>query len=345
MPRPSGASPSSRPPLCSSTTGRITSPPPARAAGGASCTAATTARSPPCATSRSRAEGRSCDPGHLRDPAAHGFERLHDVRLVRAPEESRRTALVPGGAGELGHRLFRVSAAGAGQPYRLHAPVAAAAEDHAGSDHTLRVRAVRRAVHGQAAEARLPMGGRLHPWCGIFRVPFAGRIMKNEAIAEPPTPIHAQVIAAREGRDPRVIARLFSGWAVFGERQFVRGYAVLLPDPVVPNLNALGARERIAFLSDMSRLGDALLKVTGATRINYAIFGNQEPALHAHVIPRYVDEPEALRGAQPWAYNWSAAPAFERASCQELAENLLRELTRLGVTKPMRFNPGANADG
>jgi diadenosine tetraphosphate (Ap4A) HIT family hydrolase len=169
--------------------------------------------------------------------------------------------------------------------------------------------------------------------------------MKNEAIAEPPTPIHAQVIAAREGRDPRVIARLFSGWAVFGERQFVRGYAVLLPDPVVPNLNALGARERIAFLSDMSRLGDALLKVTGATRINYAIFGNQEPALHAHVIPRYVDEPEALRGAQPWAYNWSAAPAFERAACQELAENLLRELTRLGVTKPMRFNPGANADG
>jgi diadenosine tetraphosphate (Ap4A) HIT family hydrolase len=169
--------------------------------------------------------------------------------------------------------------------------------------------------------------------------------MKNEVLAEPWTAIHAQVIAAREGRDPRVIARLFSGWAVFGERQFVRGYAVLLPDPVVPNLNALGARERIAFLSDMSRLGDALLKVTGATRINYAIFGNQEPALHAHVIPRYVDEPEALRGAQPWAYDWSAAPLFERASCQELAENLLRELTRLGVTKPMRFNPGANADG
>ena len=169
--------------------------------------------------------------------------------------------------------------------------------------------------------------------------------MKNEVAAEPFTAIHAQVIAARKGRDPRVIARLFSGWAVFGERQFVRGYAVLLPDPVVPNLNALGVRERIAFLSDMSRLGDALLKVTGATRINYAIFGNQEPALHAHVIPRYVDEPEALRGAQPWAYDWSAAPAFERASCQELAEHLLRELTRMGVTKPMRFNPGANADG
>jgi len=112
---------------------------------------------------------------------------------------------------------------------------------------------------------------------------------------------------------------------------------------VVPNLNALGAQERIAFLSDMSRLGDALLKVTGALRINYAIFGNQEPALHAHVIPRYLDEPEALRAQQPFAYDWSAAPAFERAVYGELGEQLHRELTRLGVTKPMRYSPGANA--
>jgi diadenosine tetraphosphate (Ap4A) HIT family hydrolase len=167
--------------------------------------------------------------------------------------------------------------------------------------------------------------------------------MKNEAAAEPLTAIHMQVAAAREGRDPRVIARLFSGWAVFGERQFVRGYALLLPDPLVPNLNSLGARERIAFLTDMSRLGDALLKVTGAARINYAIFGNQDPALHAHVIPRYLDEPEGLRTEQPWAYDWSAAPAFERASFQELAEGVLRELSRMGVTKPMRYSPGANA--
>lgn len=167
--------------------------------------------------------------------------------------------------------------------------------------------------------------------------------MKNEAEAEALTAIHAQVIAAREGRDAKVVARLFSGWAVFGERQFVRGYCLLLPDPVVPNLNSLGARERIAFLTDMSRLGDALLKVTGAARINYAIFGNQDPALHAHVIPRFIDEPEALRGAQPWAYDWAAAPVFDRMASRALADSLLRELTRMGVTKPMRYDPGANA--
>jgi diadenosine tetraphosphate (Ap4A) HIT family hydrolase len=170
------------------------------------------------------------------------------------------------------------------------------------------------------------------------------RAVRNDTRIEPETAIHLQVAAAREGRDPRVIARLFSGWAVFGERQFVRGYVLLLPDPVVPSLNSLGTQERSGFLLDMARVGDALLKVTGAIRINYAMFGNVEPALHAHVIPRYADEPEKYRVAQPWAYDWEAAPVFDRATHQELAEALRRELTRMGATKPMRFDPGANAE-
>jgi len=167
--------------------------------------------------------------------------------------------------------------------------------------------------------------------------------MKNEPGLEPETPIHKLVAAAREGRDTRVIARLYSGWAVFGERQFLRGYCLLLPDPVVPTLNALGAQQRAAYLQDVARLGDALLKVTAAARINYAIFGNQDPALHTHVIPRYADEPEKYRTTHPWAYDWNAAPLFDRAAYQDLAEGVLRELTRMGVTKPMRFPPGANA--
>ncbi|HTV50992.1 MAG TPA: HIT domain-containing protein [Steroidobacteraceae bacterium] len=166
--------------------------------------------------------------------------------------------------------------------------------------------------------------------------------MKNDK-PELETAIHRQVAEARAGREPRVAARLFSGWVVFGERQFVRGYVLLLPDPVVPSLNALAAQERAQFLLDMARLGDALLKVTSALRINYAILGNAEPALHAHVIPRYNEEPPAMRTRHPWSYDWDAAPAFDRTVHGELAEQLRRELTRMGVSKPMRFDPGANA--
>src|SRR5579872_3902269 len=104
--------------------------------------------------------------------------------------------------------------------------------------------------------------------------------MKTETKAAPETAIHRQVADARAGREPRVFARLFSGWAVFGERQFLRGYALLLPDPVVPSLNALGAHERNLFLQDLARLGDAVLKVTGAERINYAILGNLRSEEH-----------------------------------------------------------------
>jgi diadenosine tetraphosphate (Ap4A) HIT family hydrolase len=138
----------------------------------------------------------------------------------------------------------------------------------------------------------------------------------------PSTAIHRRVDALQLGRDPTLIARLASGWAVFGERQVLRGYILLLPDPVVPHLNSLARRERERFLADMTAIGDALLQATGALRINYAILGNLEPALHAHVFPRYADEPEELRTQQPWAYDWSATPPFDASACAELRAQL-----------------------
>jgi diadenosine tetraphosphate (Ap4A) HIT family hydrolase len=52
----------------------------------------------------------------------------------------------------------------------------------------------------------------------------------------------------------------------------------------------------------MSMIGDALMEVTGAYRINYAIMGNSDPALHAHIVPRYITEPEPYRTNTPWSY-------------------------------------------
>jgi diadenosine tetraphosphate (Ap4A) HIT family hydrolase len=141
------------------------------------------------------------------------------------------------------------------------------------------------------------------------------------------TLIHRMVDACRAGNELTVIARLASGWAVLGQRQVLRGYCLLLPDPVVPHLNALGAPERDRFLADLGRLGDAVMAATGALRINYAIFGNLEPALHAHVHPRYADEPEALRTGNPWAYDWTQAPLFELQQHGPLRDAIRSRLT------------------
>ena len=141
------------------------------------------------------------------------------------------------------------------------------------------------------------------------------------------TGIHRRVAALQRGEDPALIARLPSGWAVFGEAQFLRGYALLLPDPVVPHLNAMSCTMRTQFLCDMALLGDALLAATGALRINYAIFGNLEPALHAHLVPRYADEPPAMKAAHPWSYDWTVAPRFDAAQDALLCAAVRRELT------------------
>jgi diadenosine tetraphosphate (Ap4A) HIT family hydrolase len=84
--------------------------------------------------------------------------------------------------------------------------------------------------------------------------------------------------------------------------QYLSGYCIHLPDPVVPDLNALDLDQRAQYLLDMSMIGDALLEVTGAYRINYAIMGNSDPALHAHIVPRYLTEPEPYRTNTPWSY-------------------------------------------
>ena len=141
------------------------------------------------------------------------------------------------------------------------------------------------------------------------------------------TAIHRMVEAARAG-DAAVIARLSAGWAVMGQKQGLRGYCLLLPDPVVSDLNALEPAARDRFMSELGLLGEAAKQATGALRINYAIFGNVEPALHAHVHPRFADEPLAMRAQNPWGYDWSQAPSFDPSLHGELRDGIRERLAQ-----------------
>jgi diadenosine tetraphosphate (Ap4A) HIT family hydrolase len=140
------------------------------------------------------------------------------------------------------------------------------------------------------------------------------------------TAIHRRVEALRSGTDPGLIARMPSGWAVMGDPQVLPGYCLLLPDPVVPHLNAFSGAERTRFLADLVLLGDLLLAATDALRINYAIYGNVEPALHAHLFPRRASEPEEEQRKQPFALDWAAAPAYAEATHGALRAALARAL-------------------
>lgn len=146
-----------------------------------------------------------------------------------------------------------------------------------------------------------------------------------------PTSIHLLVERCRDAQYPALIAKLQSGWVIMGERQVLPGYCLLLPDPVVPHLNALPPERRNEFLSDMALIGDVLLSLTAAARINYAIFGNVDPALHAHIFPRDSAEPDSMRTAQPWALDWNAAPIYSDNLHGDFKRRVGLELRKLGA--------------
>ncbi len=154
--------------------------------------------------------------------------------------------------------------------------------------------------------------------------------------SQPKTQIHLKVEQLRNGENPQALCRLPSGWALLGDRQFLPGYCLIFPDPVVANLNALNVDQRMIFTRDMSLIGDAVLRVTGAARINYEILGNADPALHAHVFPRFHDEPEALKTKSAFFYDWDAAPKFDfkihRRVMTDIAHELHRQMIALGLS-------------
>lgn len=146
--------------------------------------------------------------------------------------------------------------------------------------------------------------------------------------------IQERVAQARAGTNPKVLCRMTSGWAVMGDVQFLPGYCLLLADPVVSSLNDLSADERVRFLSEMTLIGDALLEVTGASRINYEILGNAEPELHAHIFPRFRDEPEHLIRRPVWFYDRKAVPQFS----EEIHGHLKQRITE-AIKKRIKPSP------
>lgn len=126
---------------------------------------------------------------------------------------------------------------------------------------------------------------------------------KKGRIILSPTNFLTRIDTARSGTNPTIICRVPSGWVALADKQYLRGYCILLADPVVESINSLDIQARARFMTDMSIIGDALLRVTNSFRINYGLFSNADPFLHAHIVPRYMDEPEEIRRYLPWSYS------------------------------------------
>ncbi|MDB5324892.1 MAG: hypothetical protein JWM57_461 [Phycisphaerales bacterium] len=113
--------------------------------------------------------------------------------------------------------------------------------------------------------------------------------------------IQDRVDETNRGENDKLICKMKSGHLVLSDMQTPRGWCILVNVPVVDDLADLDEAGRAQFLTDMAAAGEALQKATGAYRINYSILGNTDPALHAHIHPRFRDEPDDLRRQPLWA--------------------------------------------
>ena len=126
----------------------------------------------------------------------------------------------------------------------------------------------------------------------------------------------------------RFICGLPSGNVYLSTRQYHRGYCILQAEPQVESINHLSLEKQAEFFADMTRIGDGIMQLTGAYRINYMILGNSHPVLHAHIIPRHDFEPDELKCELPTtnpAFD-DEAYAFDAVRDGELMEKLRHAL-------------------
>lgn len=115
--------------------------------------------------------------------------------------------------------------------------------------------------------------------------------------------LYARLDALARGEADNLIAELRSGYAVFGDEQWLPGYCLLIHRDRVRHLDELPLAGRTEFLAEMSLLGEALRAAASAFdagfgRVNYEILGNSWPQLHAHVFPATAGNPTGTAGCR-----------------------------------------------
>jgi len=111
-----------------------------------------------------------------------------------------------------------------------------------------------------------------------------------------------QILAAKKAQNPATVLQMRSGFVVMSQSQFLPGYCLLLAYPQVNALNDLSRQQRAEFLIDVGLIGEAIEAICQPVRINYAILGNKDPFLHAHIIPRYDWELAEFKPLPTWRY-------------------------------------------
>jgi diadenosine tetraphosphate (Ap4A) HIT family hydrolase len=131
----------------------------------------------------------------------------------------------------------------------------------------------------------------------------------------------------RAGSFPDWVAELPRSWMILGDAQFYPGYCVLLAKRHVTELHAMPRGEAHELLDEVLAAGRTLAEVFKPLRLNYECLGNQEPHVHWHIFPRYLDDP--MRLAPVWLRPEAERKvSLDESARVELITAIRRELVR-----------------
>ena len=136
-----------------------------------------------------------------------------------------------------------------------------------------------------------------------------------------------RVVLASEGRNPHLIAEMEHTYFVVGDHQCFKGYALVLSKEHVREPFELPIDVQREHFAEVMRAAKAIHETFAPSKLNYSCYGNAEPHVHWHIVPRYTDDPN--RDGDPWqAWRaWrEATPASEQSISQQHAAQIAAQI-------------------
>ena len=131
-----------------------------------------------------------------------------------------------------------------------------------------------------------------------------------------------RVALAGAAQNPYVVAELEHSYFVVGDHQCFRGYTLVLLKEHVREPFELPLDVQREHFAEVMRAAKAVHKTFAPSKLNYSSYGNAEPHVHWHIVPRYEDD--AYRDGDPWrmwrAWRDATPPSKQNISSDQAAK-------------------------
>jgi diadenosine tetraphosphate (Ap4A) HIT family hydrolase len=126
-----------------------------------------------------------------------------------------------------------------------------------------------------------------------------------------------RVALAKGGNSPFVIAEMERSYFVVGDHQWHEGYALVLLKEHVREPFELEPDVQREHFREVMRAAQALYTTFRPRKMNFSCYGNAEPHVHWHLVPRYKEDPHPTK--DPWE---DIARFHEKAVAPEQAREI-----------------------